>query len=126
MQTLQSQCLSVPFIYSLFPIELTLSLCRGIGFVWLFGGNLKKKIEELLTKYGVSSTPNRIWIIAQLMQTPDLQTDIEALLSAAAECGQSKSTTYRNLSLLQRHTIISIRRGQNVRLTKLKMEISIL
>jgi len=126
MQNLQSQCLSVPFIYSLFPTESILSLCRGIGFVWLFGGNLKKKIEELLTKYGVSSTPNRIWIIAQLMQTPDLQTDIEALLAATAQCRQSRSTTYRNLSLLQRHTIISIRRGANIRLTKLKMEITIL
>jgi len=60
------------------------------------------------------------------MQMPDLQSDSEALLSAAAECGQSKSSTYRNLALLQRHTIISIRRGQPVRLTKLKMEISIL
>ena len=91
-----------------------------------FGGKLKRKIEELLAKFGVSSTSNRIWIIAYLMWLPGQQIDIDALLTAAVEHGQSRSTTYRNLSLLQRHTIISIRRGEDVRLTKIKMEITIL
>jgi len=109
-----------------FPLNISTSFIKGADSFGLFGGKLKNKIEELLTRFGVSSTSNRLWIIAYLMWQPDQKIDMDALLTAATEHGQSKSTTYRNLSLLQRHTIISIRRGENVRLTKLKMEITIL